>query len=357
MVAMIDKSERDQPLLTVTRVFRLQYADLSDLSKVVTESLTKDVGKITVNTRTKTVMVTDLANNVSKIAGMVEAFDRKPKQVVIEAQIVEVELNDQFNMGVNWKQLFKGMNPRFDLQAGAPLSAGVSPTLRYDTIIHGLGELSLVVDALKTVGNTKVISKPLISVQDGEAAMIKVVKNQPWKKVQYESGSTNIVGVDYQFIEIGTTLAVTPIINDQSLISMTIKPTISTLDGWYDAAPGTEGIVGIPVVKKSEASTSVMVKDGVTIIIGGMIKTEKRMTTLGVPILGSIPLLGRLFRSEDTRNIKTETIVFLTPRIITGEEPFLQMADGDNGLKLRASGGNGTNVQVRVSDKEVKIRP
>lgn len=356
MVAMIDKSERDQPLLTVTRVFRLQYADLSDLSKVVAESLTKDIGKMTVNTKTKSVIVTDLANSVAKIAGMVEAFDRKPKQVVIEAQIVEVELNDQFKMGVNWKQLFKGLNPRFNLQSGAPLSAGVSPTLRYDTIINGFGELTLVVDALKTVGNTKVISKPLISVQDGEAAMIKVVKNQPWKKVQYEAGSTNIVGVDYQFIEIGTTLAVTPIINDQSLISMTIKPTISTLDGWYDAAPGTEGIVGIPVVKKSEASTSVMVKDGVTIIIGGMIKTEKRVTTLAVPVLGSIPILGRLFKSEDTQSVKTETIVFLTPRIITGEEPFLQMADGDNGLKLRANGGNGTNVQTTASDKEVKIR-
>ncbi len=338
MVAMVDKAERDMPLLTVTQVFRLQYADLAELTRVVTESLTKDIGKITTNTKTKSIIVTDLAGNMVKIAGMVEAFDRKPKEVAIEAQIVEVDLSDEFSMGVNWKHLFKGISPRFNLQSGAPLSAGVSPSLRYDTIISGGGELSLVIDALKTIGTTKVISKPQISVRDGEPAMLKVVKQQPWKKVAYESGTTNIVGVNYEFIEIGTTLDVTPIINDQGFITVSIKPTISTLDGWYDAAPGSEGVVGIPVVKKSEASTSVTVKDGVTIIIGGMIKTEKRVSRLGIPILGSIPILGHLFRSDSVKSVKTETIVFLTPRIITGEEPFLQMPDEVKGLRVTSNG-------------------
>ena len=357
MESLVMKSEFMSP--TVTRVFRLQYADLVELNKVVVENLTKDIGKVTINTKTKSLIVTDLANNVVKIADMIKAFDRRPKEVAIEAQIVEVELTDDFSMGVNWKHVLKGINPRFNLISGAPLSAGVSPTLRYDTIIAGGGELSLVIDALKTVGNTKVLSKPQISVQDGEPATIKVVKNQPWKKVAFESGTTNIVGVDYQFIEIGTTLAVTPIINDEGFITVSIKPTISTLDGWYDAPPGSEGVVGIPVVKKSEASTSVMVKDGVTIIIGGMIKTEKRVNRLGVPILGSIPLLGRLFRSDSEKSVKTETIVFLTPRIITGEEPFLQMPDVDRGLKFRTGGDSATNApktDVEVSGKEIKVR-
>lgn len=357
MVALVNKSERDQPLLTVTRVFRLQYADLAEIGKVVADSLTKDIGKVTVNTKTKSVIVADLAHNVEKIAGMIESFDRRPKVVVIEAQIVEVELTDNFDMGVNWQHLIKGVSPRFNLKSGAPLLSGVAPSLRYDTIIDGGGELSVVVDALKTIGNTKVISKPQISVQDGEPATIKVVKQQPWKKVSYESGTTNVVGVDYQFIEIGTILLVTPVINDEGFITVSIKPTISTLDGWYDATPGNEGVVGIPVVKESEASTKVTVKDGVTIIIGGMIKTDKQVNQLGVPILCSIPILGRLFRSETTKNVKTETIVFLTPRIITGEEPFLQMPDETRTLKSHSNGGSVTNGGVRVSDKEIKTRP
>lgn len=338
MESLIERAELptlERHVPTASRVFRLQYADLVEVQKEVTASLTKEVGTMVANTKTKTLIVSDLAHNLEKISTMIEAFDRKPKQVIIDAKIVEVDLTDDFNMGINWKHVIQGIGPRFNLASVAPLSAGVSPQITYNTIISGGGDLTVVVDALKTVGETKVISNPHISVLDGGEATIKVVRNQPYKEISFESGTTNIVGVSYKFVDIGTTLSVSPLINDLGFITVNIKPTISDLVDWYDAPGGSGGVVGIPVVKKSEAATSVTVKDGVTIIIGGMIKTEKRINRTGIPILGSIPLLGRLFRSDVEKNAKSETIVFLTPRIISGEEPFLQSPDENRDLKLR----------------------
>jgi type II secretory pathway component GspD/PulD (secretin) len=87
-----------------------------------------------------------------------------------------------------------------------------------------------------------------------------------------------------------------------------------------------------------------------------MIKTEKRVNQIGVPILCKIPILGRLFRSDSTKNVKTETIVFLKPIIITGEEPFLQMPDEAKNLRFRTNGGNGTNGNGQAAEKEIKTK-
>jgi general secretion pathway protein D len=225
--------------------------------------------------------------------------------------------------------------------------------LSYKTVTAG-GDLSLVLEALKTIGDTKVISNPQISVEDGPEAEIKVVRDQPYRLLQYESGSTNVIAVNYQFVEIGVVLKVTAKINDEKFITVDIKATISDLVDWYDYSPGNEGLVGIPVVKKSEASTTVSVKDGVTIIIGGMIKEEKRKTEAGIPILRSIPLVGRLFRSTVERKKRIETIVFLTPRIITGEEQFLQISKTKKQLKLRKTSAGSDSSQL--SQKRMKIR-
>ncbi len=326
--------EREIP--TVTRAFTLQYAEVAEVEEQVKSLLTKDVGSMTVNTKSKTILVTDVERAMGRVSKLIATFDRKPKQVAIQAKIVEVELTEQNSMGINWSHVLDGIGPRFRIESDVPLSSASGPSLTYRTIVGG-GDLSVLVDALKSVGDTKVISNPHISVVDGTEATIKVVRKQPYKEVAFESGTTNVIGVSYKFEEIGTTLSVTPKINDENFVSVAIKPTISDLVDWYDAPGGSGGVVGIPVIKRAEAETTVTVKDGVTIIIGGMIKNEKSESNVGVPILRSIPIIGRLFRSTTQKNKKFETIVFITPKIISGEEPFLQKPEQDKPLKFRAA--------------------
>ncbi|MEI6149567.1 MAG: secretin N-terminal domain-containing protein [bacterium] len=329
MEDVIQKSEIPSILRilpTVTTNFVLQYAVIEDIEPKLTPLLTKDVGQIQSDKRTKTLIVTDLPSSMTKICELVAIFDRAQKQVFIEAKIVEVKLTDEFRLGVKWDHLLEGLDPRFSLGTSGQFPAGLlasqGGTLNYHTIAAG-GDLNVLVEALATVGNTKVLSNPNIAVLDGQEATIEVTTRAPYAETTFESGTTNITGKTYKFIDVGISMSVIPRINELGFITVDIHPSVSSVIGMYDTATGQ----GVPIVKKSAAATSVTVKDGVTIIIAGMIDKQESKTINKVPLLGSIPLLGMLFRSEHTNVENTETIVLLTPRIVTGAKFFERAKD------------------------------
>ncbi|MCK5850103.1 MAG: hypothetical protein KAH23_04245 [Kiritimatiellae bacterium] len=310
---------RKADVTAVTRTFLLQYADVEEMQTQVVAVLSKGAGAVRADKRTKTLIVTDLPHKMEKVSKMIALFDKRSKQVFIEAKIVEIALSDDFSMGVNWQHLFKGIDPRFNLKSIVSPGAPSLPTgqLIYNSVGSD-GDINIIIDALKSVGETTIKSNPHIAVEDGKEAEIKVVEKQPYKEVALESGTTNVTGVTYKFEEVGVLLSVIPKINDEGFINLQIRPEISSISQWYDGAPQE----GTPVIRKAYADTTVNVKDGVTIIIGGMIKDRKDTRSNRTPFLGSIPLLGRLFRHDTTSSINTETVIFMTPRIITGEEPF-----------------------------------
>lgn len=352
MEEMIKKAELptfQRVFPTITTNFVLQYAKVEEIEPQVTPMLTKESGMGTLRTdkRTKTIIVTDLPHIVQRIGDMVAMFDRPQKQVFIEAKIVQVQLTDSTRLGVNWDYLFQGLDPRFSLRpvskTSGPLgldpalaaAQGVGGSVTYHTIAAG-ANLNAVVQALATVGKTKLLQNPHIATMDGKEATIKAITTQPYSELQYETGSSNIVGKTYKFVEVGVSLGVTPRINELGFITCDIRPEVSSVLNWYDANPASsEGNSGVPVVKKSYAETSISVKDGVTIIIAGMIDENQTKTRKQVPLLGSIPLLGVLFRSDETTTENTETIVLLTPRIVTGDKFFERSKD----IKKPVKGG------------------
>jgi len=309
---------------TETKTFSLRYADVEELSAKLQDSLTPGIGELKSDKRTKALVLTDLPHVVKRLTEIITVFDRRPRQVFMEARIVQVTLSESFSLGINWEHLFHGLDPRFSLKSVSSFPANLSgdsfAKLNYQTVLGG-GDLAVVIDALSTIGDTKILSNPHIAVLDGEQANIKVVESQPYAEVAYESGTTNVTGVTYHFIEVGVSLAVTPHIADDQFINVKIRPEVSAITEWYDSTRPQEGV---PVVKKSYAETMVRVKDGVTIIIAGMIQEEDAETRSGIPFLSRIPLLGIPFRSRGTTKVNKETVVFLTPRIIEGDEPFLQ---------------------------------
>ena len=331
---------------TVTTNFVLQYATPEKIEPLVTPMLTKikdaSIGQLKIDPRTKTIIVTDLPNVVQKISDLVAMFDRPQKQVFIEAKIIQVQLTDSTSFGVNWDYLFQGLDPRFSLEpvskmtsAGgiAPLGQATGASLTYHTIAAG-ADLNAVVKALSTVGKTRLLQNPHIATLDGKEATIKAITTQPYSELQYETGSSNIVGKTYKFVDVGISLSVTPRINELGFISCDLRPEVSSILKFYDSDPlAPDGNTGVPVVKKSYAETSVSVKDGVTIIIAGMIDENQTKTRTQVPILGSIPLLGVLFRFDQTTIENTETIVLLTPRIVTGEKFFERSHDMKKSVK------------------------
>ena len=337
-------------LPTVTTNYVLQYAKVEEVEPQITAMLTKEngVGQLRTDKRTKTLIITDWPHMVQRIGDVVALFDRPQKQVFIEAKIVQVVLSDAWHFGVNWDYLFQGLDPRFSLQPVSQTFASAVPSklladgsktaagsVSYHTIAAG-ANLNAVVEALQTVGKTRLLQNPHIATLDGKEATIKAITTQPYSELQYETGSSNIVGKTYKFVDVGVTLAVTPRINELGFITCDIRPEVSSVLQWYDADPSSaEGNSGVPVVKKSYAETSVSVKDGVTIIIAGMIDENQTKSRTQIPFLGSIPLLGALFRYDSTSTLNTETIVLLTPRVVTGEKFFERSKD----MKKPVKGG------------------
>ena len=342
MLIIVEKTDiptisRIVPTETVT--FKLQYADLDLVRDEVSNMLSKDVGTIHADRRTRSIIINDLPHVIDRIASVITAFDAKEKQVFIEAKIVQVLLTDEFKLGINWNHVIQGMDPRFSLQSAvktvaAPAAAAVSISqpasdiigastggaLSYKTIVGG-GALDVVLAALGKMGDTKVLSNPHVAVVSDEEALVKVITDQPYAEASLESGTTNVVGESIIFIEVGVKLSVTPHINDNGMIRMAIKPEVSTVVGTYQAYRN------VPIVRKSYSETTVLIKDGETIIIAGMVEDQKIDNTSGVPLLSRIPLLGWLFKTKETLTQTLETIVFITPRIISGEEPVMLLRD------------------------------
>lgn len=307
LIAHIDVS-------TVTQVFVLKYAKAEDIQKSIAGVLTPNVGRIDMDSRTNKIIVTDTAANMDKISKTITAFDEKTPEVTIEAKILQIDLSDQFQMGVDWDKIFHYNNialaGNFDVDAasGTTLTVGSADFSKYSYYA--------LIKALDTVGKTNTLSTPRITVLNNQEAKILVGT----KEVYVSTSTTNTTGIsttaeEVTFVDVGVTLSVTPTINADGFVTMKIKPEVSSTGTPYTTASGNK----IPVVSTSVAETNVMVKDGTTIIIGGLIKDKITDTVKKLPFFGDIPLLGLAFRSKDKTTTKTELAIFLTPHIISGD--------------------------------------
>ena len=299
----------------MTKIFDLTYAKAEDLAERINLILTPTVGSMRFDKRTNKISVTDIPDKIHEIAQMISAFDVKEQQVAIEAKIVQVILSDNFQMGVDWEAVIKSSHDltfvgNFDVLNAADkagrMSVGKLATDNYTTMI----------EALQTFGRTENLSNPHIMVINNQEAKILVGSTEPYvtsTTTTPASGPTTTAET-VNFIEVGVKLYVTPTIHKDGYVTLKIKPEVSSVTRNVITSNNNT----IPVVETSEAETTVLVKDGVTIVIGGLIKDEKINSDTRIPILGSIPLLGAAFRSKDHLTRKTELVIFLTPRISKG---------------------------------------
>ncbi len=320
MVAFI--REIDVPRMT--KVFHLTYATAEDLAERITLILTPTVGSMRFDKRTNKVSVTDIPDKIREIEQMIIAFDVKEQQVSIEAKIVQVILSDQFQMGINWQAV---LNTAHDLNAISNFDVLGSAAKHGRMSIGTLADDNYIamIEALQTFGKTENLSNPHIMVTNNQEAKILVGSSEPYvtSTTTTPSSGPTTTAETINFIEVGVKLYVTPTVHQDGYITMKIKPEVSAVTRNVTTSNNNT----IPVVETSEAETTVLVKNGVTIVIGGLIKDETINTDLSVPILGKIPLLGAAFRSKDHYNRKTELVIFLTPRIISGGPSVAQKSE------------------------------
>ncbi len=318
-------NDLDIPAPTVTKVFDLKYTTAEDLRDNITGELTENIGRIRIDDRTNKIIVTDLETKMGRISEMISAFDEKAPQVLIEAKMVSVKVTDQLRLGVDWQSVLEILNRKLDMTSDFTITAtgtfppGVKLTLG---TLNSNQNFAAIIQALKTVGDVNVLSSPRITAINNQEAKMMVGKSQPYAtNTVSQGGQTSVTGTNLTFMDIGVKLCVTPTINKDGFISMKIRPEVSSSSTFYTyGTPATQ----VPIVETASAETSVTVKDGVTIIIGGLIVDERTKTVNKIPLLGSLPYIGSLFSNTDDKVEKRELVVFLTPHIISGGDDMIE---------------------------------
>lgn len=259
------------------------------------------------------------------IESMIAELDQPPPQVMIQVLMAEVTLNDNFEMGMEFalqdlifsEHAYVGPNgvikgSEFDVIGGTDVGAAGSGGVGGFSFSVTGEDFSFLLRALQTEGRLEILSRPSILVRDGQEATIQVGERVP--VVTQLNVSTNgavTPSVDYE--EVGVGLDVTPIINPDGYVNLDIKPQIDALtDSGVTVATG----VTLPTFTNREVETSVTVRDGETIIVGGLITTRDNDSETKVPLFGDIPVLGNAFRSTSKRKTKTELLIVLTPKVI-----------------------------------------
>lgn len=322
----------DEPL--ETKVFRLNYSQVADLETRFQEYLTPQNGVLKIDKRSNQISVTDRHEKVSQIGDIIRALDVKPSQVLIEAQIIEVSLFDAFRYGIDWDYVrrnvgeFDSINiqPAFDLTTpSSTVGSGTLSTFTVDTD-RGLAGLNTVISVLQNIGKTNTLSAPRVTVLNNEEAKLVDATKQPYVSQTVVQGDTTSQTADnIQFVDVGVTLSVVPTISDEKTVVLKLKPEVSAQNGSLSVSGSTTVGTGsftrtsIPIVATQTLETTVIIKTGETLIVGGLIKDSQTKTVRKLPFFGDLPILGSLFRSETVDFHKTELVIFLTPHIISGD--------------------------------------
>lgn len=309
----------------VTEVFNLQYAKPADMKAHLATAINAGTGEVFVDDRSSRIMVSDLPEKMSKIKRMVKAFDAETKEVYLEAEVVQINLKDEYQQGVDWEKVFnQGGATTYDIHGVFPVTSSwtPSPTLikDYMKILTGTvaaNKYNVTLNFLQTFGTTKIISSPRIASISGQEAKVMVGSREAYvTSSQSQAESTTVTSENVQFIDVGVKLNIVPTINDDGYITMKIKPEISSVRETLTTSLGSQ----IPIVDTSEAEAVVKVKDGAMVMIAGLRKVEKRKDTTGWPVLQNIPFVGALFGAKARSDEVSELIIFVTPHIIKGDK-------------------------------------
>lgn len=300
-----------------TMVLDIGYARTDSLASVLREQLTPDIGLLYADERSRKIHVTDFQPVLDRISSMAQEFDVPVRQVLIEAKIIQVATSDKVQTGINWTVLQKEMN----LSGTFPALVATDPGFRGDFGGLEAHDYNVLVQALQTYGETELLSSPRLMVTDGGVGMIHVGSQVPYTTTDTRETTGGTINQFQQvvIVDVGVKLEVEASILGEDMISMHVRPEVSAVTGYSED--------GIPIVDATMLDSSLMVQDGNTIILGGLIKDETRQVRKGVPILSSIPLLKYFFSSIENEDVKGELVILLTPRILTGREDY----DEENG--------------------------
>ncbi|NJD63554.1 MAG: type IV pilus secretin PilQ, partial [Deltaproteobacteria bacterium] len=315
------------------------YTKAADLQPKIKDLLSEG-GKIQIDDRTNTIVIRDLQRNVEQARELIAKLDTATPQVLIEARIVEVDTTFSRELGVQWGGSFSGTSgatklgvsgiqdangaflpgspvtatgqrpfsptappPTFAVNLPAPSGLGAGGGISFGILRDNL-RLDLSLSALEASQKGRVISSPKVITIDNKEATIEQGTQIPYSTVSAS-------GTNTQFVDATLSLKVTPHITPDGGVIMKLEAK--------NDSQGEVGASGQPAINKKKATTEVLVRDGETAVIGGILQINRTENQSAVPWLSKIPILGYLFRHDSTSSTNRELLIFITPKILKQE--------------------------------------
>lgn len=298
------------------QVFELNYISAMDAEKVISGLLSpggRVFAQASANSNPRQsgerLIVEDFPDRVQRIAEYIQCVDIPPRQVLIEAEVLQVNLTEDERHGVNLDALFRMGDGRVVVEsAGMATVATGTPTFKLGVEST---DLNSVIEFLKSKSNVRTLATPKLLVITGQEGKIQVGSKLGYTTLQQNQTST-IQNVE--FLELGVILTVEPIVTRDGQVVMKVQPQVS--GGRIN--PDTS----LPEEDTTQTETTVILPDGKGMIIGGLIKEEDSKKSSWVPYLGELPVLGGLFRRRTNSTSRSEVIIALTPHIVPYQEPI-----------------------------------
>jgi type II secretory pathway component GspD/PulD (secretin) len=279
------------------RAMKVQYSDPALVAEILGRHVGRG-GKVSVLPQRSMVVVEDTAEGIERIGAMLRQVDTRPKQVMIEAKILEITLDDNENFGIDWTKVFSGDGVNNFGTTGLTLQSGPRFFLNFVN-----NNVDAYLTALSNKGRVRTLATPKLLALENQEASTNI-----GDKLGYRLTTTinNVTSESIQFLDTGVILRVTPSVDADGKIVMRVRPEVSS----------GSVLGGIPSKKTTEVNTQLVAEDGQAVLIAGLIKASSGKRRVGLPLLGDVPLVGNLFASTEGTGSSTETVVLITPRIV-----------------------------------------
>lgn len=303
-----------------------------DENTVIRRSTFREAASVIVNPEAGVVTVRATGRQHEKIQEFLDQVVASARrQVMIEATIVEVELSDGYQQGINWSRLRADGSDFLSLTTTTTTNTvdqGVPFKLGYVSNKNGV---SAAINLLEQFGHVKVLSSPRLSVLNNQSALLKVVENKVYFTVKADVASATVSGAQPtkavtttpQSVSVGLVMTVTPQISDNSSITLNVRPSITSIANYVsDPSPELRDSAGnrienkIPEIRTREIESVMRVDDGQIAVLGGLMQESAEYNSGRVPGVGAIPLLGEIFTNRNNATRKSELVVFLRPVVI-----------------------------------------
>lgn len=302
----------------------LKFLDATSLKQAI-DNMSSEYGSIAVNEKNNSLIICDTKDNLKRIVSEILKADKTPQQIMIEVVILDVQLNDDTEIGLNWDIL---SNKRYDISYRQNFTASrLGSTIEDATTIGDAsafnttgsggsfsvisGNIRNVVHLIQQKRDVEILASPRVMMVSGQSASIEAVEELPYTEIMDAAAGGAAALTTTRFKNVGVQLTVAATLTDTNDIFLTVVAEQNVATGQSD----TE----VPIVDTRRANTSLLLKDGQVVVFGGLRRQEKTKEVDQIPILGDLPIVGFLFKSTNIVCKNSELIVFLSPHIYRGE--------------------------------------